>query len=219
MKKIVIVLFLLLMLLTGCKQVQKMSIEEVIKESTKKNLRVYNTYRKGYKYNLPKGFYVKDNMDYNEVIASRDYLYYLYVDGISFYNKVIEKYQVNDTSYKSMQINVEDKFGYLEINKLKSGKYLVEIMYNYAKIEVIVEKRDINNTVASSMSILKSVIFNSNVLKSIIGDEVTQAKEFDFNIFETASNKNSEYLEAIDADIYEEDSSIYDSDFIEQEGD
>ena len=32
-----------------------------------------------------------------------------------------------------------------------------------------------------------------------------EAKEFDFNIFETASSDTSEYLEAIDADIYHDD--------------
>jgi len=92
-------------------------------------------------------------------------------------------------------------------------------MYNYAKIEVIVNEMDINVTVSNAMSILKSVVFNNNILKNILGDEVTQAKEFDFNIFETASTDTSEYLEAIDADIYHDENTIHDSDLIEQEGD
>lgn len=36
------------------------------------------------------------------------------------------------------------KFGYVEVNLLKNDKYLVEIMYNYAKIEVIVDKSNLN---------------------------------------------------------------------------
>ncbi len=219
MKRKILLILLLTFLLVGCKSLQSMDIEEIIKESTSRNLRVYNTFRKGYKYNLPKGLDVVDNSDFNEVIASKDYLYYLYIDGVSFYNKVIEKYQENTTSYKSMAIVHEDKFGYLEINKLKTGKYLVEIMYNYAKIEVIVLEKDLKVTIANAMSILKSVVFNNNILKNILGDEVTQAKEFDFNIFETATSDTSEYLEAIDADIYQDDNTIHDSDLIEQEGD
>ena len=219
MKRKILFILLLTLLLVGCKPLQTMDLEEIIKESTSKNLRVYNTYRKGYKYNLPKGLSVVDNTDFNEIIAGKDYQYYLYVDGVSFYNKVVETYQENTISYKSLSIVHEDKFGYLEINKLKTGKYLVEIMYNYAKIEVIVNEKDLNVVVANSMNILKSIVFNNNILKNILGDEVTQAKEFDFNIFETASSDTSEYLEAIDADVYKDENTIHDSDLIEQEGD
>jgi hypothetical protein len=69
------------------------------------------------------------------------------------------------------------------------------------------------------MHILKSIRFNNSILKNVLGDGTTQAKEFDFDIFETASSKNSEYLEAIDADIYQEDESVHDSDLIEPRGD
>lgn len=218
-KKIILILFISC-ILCGCTSVQSKSIESIVNESVSKNLRVYNTYRKGYKYNLAKGLCSVDSSDFNEVIASRDYKYYLYVDGVSYYNKVIEKYEERKGPYFSMAIVHEDKYGYLEINKLKNKDYFIEIMYNYAKIEVVVKEEDIKEAVAYSMSILKSVTFNNNILKNVLGDETTQAREFDFNIFETASSKNSEYLEAIDADIYqEEDDSVHDSDLIEPRGD
>ena len=215
MKKIIAIFLFMMLILCGCTPLQKMSIEDIISTTLNNNIRVYNTYRKGYKYNLPKGFAVFNSTDFNEEIVSNNYKYYLYIDGISFYNKIIENYKENKTSYKSMAISHQDKYGYLEINKLKSGKYLVEIMYNYAKIEVVVKEEDINTTVAESLSILKSVMFNNSVLKNILGDEVTQAKEFDFNIFETASNKKSEYLEAMDSDIYKEDDNVHDYDLID----
>ena len=205
----------IILVLCGCTSLQKMSIDDIINTILNRNVRVYNTYRKGYKYNLPKGYSVDNNTDFNEEIVSKNYKYYLYVDGISYYNKVIENYKENKKLYKSMAISYHDKYGYLEINKLKSGKYLIEIMYNYAKIEVVVKEEDINSTVAESLSILKSIIFNNSVLKNILGDEVTQAKEFDFNIFETASNKKSEYLEAMDSDIYKEDGNVHDYDLID----
>ncbi len=217
-KKIILILFISC-ILCGCTSIQKKSIEEIINDSTKKNLRVYNTYRKGYKYNLAKGLYSIDSTDFNEVIASRDYKYYLYVDGVSYYNKVIEKYEARKGPYASMPIVHEDKYGYLEINKLNEKDYFIEIMYNYAKIEVVVEECDIKDAIANAMGILKSVTFNNNILKNVLGDETTQAKEFDFNIFETASSKNSEYLQAIDADIYQEEEDVHDSDLIEPRGD
>ncbi len=218
MKKNIILILFISCVLCGCTSIQNESIEQLISDSTSNNVRVYNAYRKGYKYNLPKGLYSVDSTDFNEVIASKNYNYYLYIDGVSYYNKVIEKYEVNKTSYVSMPIVYEDKYGYLEINKLKSGKYFIEIMYNYAKIEVVVKEEDIKASVANAINVLKSVSFNNNILKNVLGDETTQAKEFDFNIFETASSKNSEYLEAVDADIYQEED-VHDSDLIESRGD
>ena len=93
-----------------------------------------------------------------------------------------------------------------------NGKYFIEIMYNYAKIEVIVEYRDINVTVANSLSVLSSISFNDSVLKTLLDEETSQFKEFEFNIFETSSTE-SEYLQAVEGDIYEEEE-IHDSDLI-----
>ena len=101
----------------------------------------------------------------------------------------------------------------MEINELDNDKYFIEIMYNYAKIEVIVEYRDINVTVANSLSILSSVSFNDSVLKTLLDEETSQFREFEFNIFET-STTDSEYLQAVEGDIYEEDDEIHDSDLI-----
>ena len=148
------------LLLCGCKSVQKMSIQEIIDNGTNKTVNVYNTYRKGYKYNLPKGLGVLNSSDYNEVIMTGNYKYYLYIDAVSYYNKVIETYEVRDNCYYSKPISFEDRYGYIEINEVGKDKYLIEIMYNYAKIEVIVKKADINVTVANAIRVLTSIKFN-----------------------------------------------------------
>ncbi len=213
-KRFLLVLFVCI-LLCGCTPIQNMSIEEVIENGTSRTVSVYNKYRKGYKYNLPKGLEVTNYIDYNETISSANYNYYLYVDGVSYFNKVIESYKTNSVSYVSMPISYEDKYGYLEINKLNNGKYFIELMYNYAKIEVIVKKSDINVALANSLSILSSINFDDSILKTLLDDEVSQFGESEFNIFETASSSDSQYLQAIDADIYNDDSnSVHDSDLI-----
>ena len=140
------------LLLCGCKSVQKKEIMEIIDYANSKKVNVYNTYRKGYKYNLPKGLGVLDSTDYNEEIISGNYKYYLYIDAVSYYNKIIETYEVKRNAYYSKPIAFEDKYGYIEINELKDGKYLIEIMYNYAKIEVIVKKADIKVCFAIAIS-------------------------------------------------------------------
>ena len=213
-KKIVLLSLFACLFLVGCTPIQDMTLEEVIKIGTERTVKVYNKYRKGYKYNLPKGLETYDNSEYNEIIMGNDYTYYLYVDAVSYYNKVIEKYEENDKSYISMQINYQDKYGYLEINELSSGKYFIEIMYNYAKIEVIVNKEDINVVVSNSLSILSSVKFNDDVLKNLLDEETSQFKEFQFDIFETTTTTNeSEYLQAVEEEDVQDDE-VHDTDLI-----
>ena len=213
-KKIVLLSLFACLFLVGCTPIQDMTLEEVIKIGTERTVEVYNKYRKGYKYNLPKGLETYDNSEYNEIIMGNDYTYYLYVDAVSYYNKVIEKYEENDKSYISMQINYQDKYGYLEINELSSGKYFIEIMYNYAKIEVIVNKEDINVVVSNSLSILSSVKFNDDVLKNLLDEETSQFKEFQFDIFETTTTTNeSEYLQAVEEEDVQDDE-VHDTDLI-----
>lgn len=215
MKKIFILSLFVCVLLCGCKPLSDMTIEEVISSGTERTIKVYNKYRKGYKYNLPKGLETIDNSDYNETIVSSKYKYYLYVDVVSYHNKIIEKYETNNSSYISMPIDYEDKFGYLEINSVDQDNYLVEIMYNYAKIEVIVNSEDINVVVANAMSVLTSISFNDNILNTLLNEEVSQFKEYEFNIFETSTTTESDYLESIENDIYEEkEDEIHDSDLI-----
>lgn len=209
-----LLLLFMCLFLVGCKPLQKMDIDEVIENGTKRTLKVYNKYRRGYKYNLPKGLEVSDNKFYNEIIHSNQYTYYLYVDAVSFYNKVIEKYEINKDAYISKQINYQDKYGYLEVNEQKNGKYFIEIMYNYAKIEVIVNKNDINVVVSNALSILTSIKFNDNVLKNLLYEETSLFKEYQFDIFETTKEVESSYLQAVEEDEEKKDE-IHDIDLID----
>jgi len=209
MKKLLILSLFVCLFLCGCTTLQKMSIEDIIKAGTERKYEVYNKYRKGYKYNLPKGLEVVNNTDYNEILRSYKYKYYLYVDAVSYYNKVIENYDVKEDVYISMPIVYEDKYGYLEVNKLLSGKYLIEIMYNYAKIEVIVDSIDMKEAIANSISILTSIRFNDTILGKLLNEEQSLFGETEFNIFKTSAS-DSQFLKATDEDVYVEED-IHDS--------
>ena len=215
-KKFILLSLLICILLTGCKSVQDMSLKEIIDKKVNRTVETYNTYRKGYKYFLPSGLGVVESTDYNEVLRDENYRYYLYIDAVSYFNKVIETYEVSEEAYVSMPINYNIKYGYLEITKKAEDKYFIEIMYNYAKIEVIVKEKDINVVVSNSMNILSSIKFNDNILKTLLGDETSQLNEFEFNIFETTTTSTeSDYLQALDKDNAEaEKDYVHDSDLI-----
>ena len=212
MKKIVLILIMILVL-TGCTSVQKMSVEEIIDNNLNSNLTLANEHRSGYKYYLPKGLRITHQNDYNEEIKSGDYTYYFFVDLTSYYNKIIEKFQRREDVYYSEAIDFKDKYGYLEIKLIAKNKYLIEIMYNYAKIEVIVRKNDINVTIANAISILSSINYNDTMVEKIIGEELSSFTELEYNIFKTAHESN--YLELVSKDVYEEQNDIiHDTDLI-----
>lgn len=212
MKKVLCLLATVL-LLCGCSKINDKNYDELINSVVASNYKMENTYRTGYKYYTPTNMDILNTLDYNETLADDNYKYYFYVDVVSYYNRVIEKFKEDDKAVYSKSINYEDKYGYIEINKWKNGKYLLEIMYNYAKIEVIVEESFLKEAVSYAMVILASVKYNNNVLENIVGENVLTSKEIEFNIFETKKSE-SNFLKVSEEDIYEDNDTVKDPDLV-----
>lgn len=212
MKKVLCLLATVL-LLCGCSKINYKNYDELINSVVASNYKMENTYRTGYKYYTPTNMDILNTLDYNETLADDNYKYYFYVDVVSYYNRVIEKFKEDDKAVYSKSINYEDKYGYIEINKWKNGKYLLEIMYNYAKIEVIVDEENIKSAITNSMVVLSSVKYNNNLLESIVGENVLTAKEIEFNIFETKKNE-SNFLKVSEEDVYEDNDVPNDPDLV-----
>lgn len=183
MKKIIIIV-LCLILFTGCTAVRidTDSIDNIIDVVLSKNNKLYNRVGKGYKYYVPRGMNYIDTTELNDKLYSNGYYYYLYIDVISYYNKIEFTYEENKDAYYSRYININDKEGYLEINKV-NDRYLIEFMYNYAKIETMVYEEDINDVVLNSTYILSTIKFNKNVIKLMLNDEYFVNKEEKYDIF------------------------------------
>ena len=212
MKKVLCLLATVL-LLCGCSKINDKNYDELINSVVASNYKMENTYRTGYKYYTPTNMDILNTLDYNETLADDNYKYSFYVDVVSYYNRVIEKFKEDDKAVYSKSINYEDKYGYIEINKWKNGKYLLEIMYNYAKIEVIVDEENIKSAITNSMVVLSSVKYNNNLLESIVGENVLTAKEIEFNIFETKKNE-SNFLKVSEEDVYEDNDVPNDPDLV-----
>ena len=195
MKKLFL-LVAILFVLTGCKCVQSSSIEEILNQSMNSLVDVVNVNRKGYSYYLPRGLNIKSSKDYNEIISDEKYLYYLYVDIVSYNSKIAFNYNANKEAYYSASLANNGQKGYIEINNYENDQYLIEIMYNYAKIEVIVYERDINKCVAYAISILTSIAYNDNVIENYLGDDIFLSSEEAYDIFEIVGSDN--YLQFTD---------------------
>ena len=214
MKK-VFLLLLLTCLLTGCLNIKKSSYEEIIAYGLNNSkLSFTNESSQGYSYYLPKGLIVLEDRNNNITLKSEKYNLYLYIDLISYYNKIENNYKENTTSFYSKTITNKDKFGYLEINLQEKDKYLIEIMYNYAKIEVIVNNNDIKEMLSYAISLLGSVTYNDKIIENMIGEDILNYNENEYNIFETISRDTTlnEYTENENSNNYTND--VPDTDLI-----
>lgn len=196
MKKVL--LLSLLLLLCGCSivRIDTSSINNIVEVVLSKDNNLYNQIGKGYKYYVPRGVSYMDTNDYNDVLYSNSDYYYLYIDVISYYYDVVKDYQENKEAYYSKKIDINGKTGYLEINEQKNGRYFIEFVYNYAKMEVETDYEDINDVVLNMTYILSTVKFNDNIIKIILDDDFLVSEE-KYDIF-TSKKESNDFLKLED---------------------
>lgn len=194
MKKLLILLCILF--LTGCTvvRIDTKSIDNIVSVILSKENTLYNTIGKGYKYYVPKGVVYIDSNDFNEKLYCDGDYYYLYLDVISYYYKKDFEYTENKDLYYSRGLDIDGKKGYLEITKIDEY-YLVEFMYNYAKVEALVLEERINEVVLNASYMLSTIKYNDNVIKLILDEDYFTSKEEQYDIFTSTNNSTSFELE------------------------
>lgn len=204
MKKILLILFIFIFT-TACVNIKTMDYKENINSIIKENSdnKIYNRIGNGYKYYLPKYMSVKNSLNYNEQINSNDYTYYLYIDIISYYNKKNILYK-DTNDYISYKFSYNNLNGFLNVKEI-NNEYLVEILYNYAKIEVKVNRLDINEAINNSIIILSTIKYDDMIIENLIVENKINSEEENLNIFENVEN-NDNFMDVIEEyDTYEEE--------------
>lgn len=191
---------MMLFLVTGC------SVENISNKDINKNVDIIlnnkikysNQDAIGYQYYLPNGINVKEVMDFNQVLYSNGNTYYLYADVVSYYHKVSKEYKKDSKAYISKKLDYGKKTGYLEVNK-DGNKYFVEMMFNYAKIEAYVSKKDLNETISNMSYILSSVKYNKNIIETLLGSQKYDLSENEeYNIFDSKkTNSEDKFLDYV----------------------
>lgn len=206
----ILLIVISILLVSGCSTVNRMSYQEIINK-TKSSNSLSNVTRRGYKYYIPKGIKLINNKDFNEILMDQDNAYYLYVDVVSYYNNVKFDYKINKNAYYSQKLDN----GYLEINKTEDNKYLIEIMDNYAKIEVIVNEKNIKKALTYSNILISSVDYKYDVLDNMMKDDSFNTSEIEFNIFKTVASDSDFATYEEQYGQYNENDDVKDSDLIE----
>ncbi len=218
MKKIVVLLFITIFMVTGCsvKSFKEDDIDYNIDLVLSEETELHNVRYDGYKYYLPKGISFVRREDYNALLKdSRENYYYMYVDTISYFHKIENDYKINNNSYVSQKLSYNKKDGYIQIDEYPDeDMYFIQYVFNYVKMESFVSKEDLVNSIINMSYILRSVKFNDSVLNSLIGENILDYKEEDFTLFKADSTKES-YMEVAKRNESEEYSKYIEDEKIE----
>ena len=200
-----IILIIMSFLLIGCtsNNINKLTLEEIIDSSLENENSYVNINNKGYKYNLPDEFIVYEDNDYVQTLMSKNNFYFLNIDVVSYYYKNDMVQERNLKDYEYYEFGNDDKSGYMRITR-NDSKFLVELCYNYAIIEVEVEESELRYAVSRGISILNSIEYNDLVIGNYIEDNDIENRETVYNIPEPENkedNKNVlEYIEEFEVE-------------------
>ena len=198
MKK-TILLILLVIMVSGCSivRIDTSSIDNILKVILTKDNELYNQVGQGYKYYVPGGVSYIDSDDLNDVLYCNGTYYYLYVDAINYYYDTEVEYEENSNAYYSKKISPSKGYkydGYLEINEV-DGLYYIEFVYNYAKVEAVVTKDELNNAVLNSSYILSTIKYNQNIIKLMLEDDYFTNKTGKYDNYNTKDTSENFVLE------------------------
>lgn len=207
MKKL-LMLIVTIFLITGCTLVRiDNNIDNVLNLVLKQENDLTNTNSDGFSFYLPRLVKILSNDSYNYQMYSDGTYMYLYVDVINAYYKKEVTFESDSELFYSNSIEFTDKVGYLQITQV-DGKYFVELMYNFSKIEAYVEKGKLTDVITNMAYILSTIRYNEDVIENIVIDDILNNKVEAIDIFKPRTNiKNIiEYIgddEIIDDSEYE----------------
>ena len=214
MKKYVI-LIILLLLLTGCANIYNQDYDSIINDTLSSSKVKKNINLKGYKFYLPEGMNLIGDYEHNNILYSYGDKYYMYADLVSYYNKKQNKYEFDESKYEYLkEFNNAKGNGYVIISKSKGGK-LVEVMYNYAKIEVVTN--DTKKAIANSLLVLKSIEYNYKTIDSMIGSNALVYDSEQFTLLGPSKNTENFLTYEEEYGVYDESKQNQDEDVIDME--
>lgn len=198
MKKIIVLLSIVLLSITGCsmRKLDDKNIDKNIHILLSEKVDMTNVNFEGYNYYVPIGLKFLTKEDYNAVLKDRfGNKYYLYVDVIAYYHDIENTYEVNDESYYSKKLDYRKKTGFIEVNEV-DGKYYIEYVFNYGRIQALIEKDDLVRVINNMSYILRSIEYNDEVLESLVGENILSYAEETFSLFETEATQE-DFLDVV----------------------
>ena len=100
----------------------------------------------------------------------------------------------NNYAYFSKKINNNDKLGYVEVIK-KDDLYYVNFYYNYARIEALVSKDNLSNTILNASYILSTIKYNKGLIRTMLDEDYLINKAGKYDLYKTNDKTEKFVLE------------------------
>lgn len=201
-----LIILILPFILSGCMMIQDSdrNYDTLISNIISSNSTLTNTQMLGYKYYLPVGVRQVKKDDFNEELSIKGTRAYLYVDLISYYYQKQDNYEIPlEGNYYSQKFEYQDKKGSISLNKEANDEIYLEIIYNYAKIELYTKEDNLTDMVLKSMVILSSMEYNDIAIENLMNSSYFASKEEIYNI-ENPEGSESTFLESLEENAQEE---------------
>lgn len=206
-KKILIIMLAITLILTGCTRITD-NLDVTVNEIMKSEVLPVNTVSTGYELYIPVSVKQISDNEYNQKFKIRDRYVYLYVDTISYYYKNSLNYKVKeDYSYYYKELSLNNKVGYIGVNKISDELYFCEIVYNYSKIEFYTNHDDLPFILANSLIIQNSIKFNDELIKVELDSSINDGREIKYELDKPKDSESTfskylqEYVAQEDADV------------------
>ena len=213
-KKILLIV-LSCFILVGCTNLKNVSYDEIMNNLTIAPKKA-NIHRQGYQFFIPQGMQVKKAGVSYAILSSNNIDYYLYVDLIS-YNAKDDNfvYEINKDALYSTTLNYQNKKGYVEVKLQENNQYLIEIMYNYAKIEVMVDENKVKEVLSNSATILNSIRYDDLIIKDLLTDDNLDYTEEKFNMFDDIKENTNVLDYSNSTNQVEDKEKVKDTDYVD----
>ena len=119
-----------------------------------------------------------------------------------YYYKVENKYKVDKKAFLSSELKNKDKYGYVEVNE-DNGKYYVEMMYNYSKIEFYTTEENMPIIISNCLTIVDSIKYNHNLIKIELDNATKDGRELKYEL-DKPKDSESTFSQYLQEDVEEE---------------
>ena len=117
---------------------------------------------------------------------------------VSYYYNNSLNYKIDDNyNYYYKVINLNDKTGYIGINKLDDNSFFVRMVYNYSKIEFYSNYEDMPIIISNSLIMLNSIKYNDSLIKNELDDTTSDGREVKYELDKPVDSESmfSQYLQ------------------------
>ena len=190
-------LIVVVLVLTGCTKIDG-NLDSVVNATMSRDNLAVNTVSTGYELYIPTGVIQLLDNDYNQKFKIKDKYVYLYVDTVSYFYKNMLNYKLeSDYNYYYKKLQLNDKTGYIGVNKIDNEMFFCKIVYNYSKIEFYSNLEDLPIIMANSLIIQNSIKFNDNLIRLNLESDSNDGREIKYELEKPKDSEStfSKYLQ------------------------